>query len=268
MDLDTALVQERLGHLGVQVVDEVLKAFLSEKVVMKHARRRTLLGRKYGVTDSFFAPLRKHIRQEVFVQAVRFKRFLDEQFLGGTECVRSDYMANEGSIMVTTTLHAQGRIRLVPVGIPMDKFGLTGGGYETKKIPKEKLRFEIDIYPTQSYVFDSDNEVLHAFFEREPPRGPEMGEIPLWYGISDRIIPDIWKKVLVAVGQVVALRSGINIALLKKIFDPTLGEWEIRILMEWGMEVGVFKRLHERIEGWTVGDEWWLLVGRTCVDGE
>jgi hypothetical protein len=177
-------------------------------------------------------------------------------------------MANEGSIMVTTTLQAQGRIRLVPIGVPMDRFGLTGGGYETKKIPREKLRFDMDIYPTEYYIFDSDNEILQEYFQRDPPRGPETGEIPLWYGISDRILPDIWKKVLGAVGQVVALRSGVNIAALTRIFKPTMDEWEIRILMEWGTEVGIFKQLHESIEGWTVGDEWWLLVGRTCVDGE
>jgi hypothetical protein len=267
-DLNPKLAHEKLLLLGLPLVDQVLKALLSEKVLMKRAKSRTLIGRKYEATDNFFAPLRKHIREETFVQAVKFKRSLDEQFRGGVECVRSDYMANEGAIMVTTTLQAQGRIRLQAVGVPMEKFGLTGGGYETKKIPKEKLRFDMDIYPTESYVFDSENEVLLEFFERNPPHGPETGEIPVWYSISDRIIPDIWKKVLVAVSQIVALRSGINIAGLKRIFEPTMDEWELRILIEWGVEAGLFKPLHENIEGWTVGEEWWLLVGRTCVDGE
>jgi hypothetical protein len=104
---------------------------------------------------------------------------------------------------------------------------------------------------------------LREFFDRVPPRG-DNGAIPVWYGVSEMVIEDIWKKVLVAVSQIVALRTGVMVKNLAKIFKPVLEEWEAKLLLEWGGEVGLFERLNGEVDGWTVKEWWWLTVGRLC----
>jgi len=267
-DYDVSIATAKMNQLGNPLVKKVVEGFQGRKGIIKKAKKQKEAGRQYESSDFFWVPFRRLIKDKVFAQAASFKRFLDEQFSSGIKCVRHNYFANEGAIMATTTLQAQGRVRLELIDVPINKWGLTDGGYETRTIDREKLIFNMDIYPTNSYIYDSDNESLKAFFAHEPPRGPERGEIPVWRGICDLSIPEIWKKVLVAVGQTVALRSGITIAQLKKTFKPSMEEWEIRILMEWGTEIGFFKQLHESIEGWTVGEDWWLIVARICDDGQ
>jgi hypothetical protein len=50
-------------------------------------------------------------------------------------------------------------------------------------------------------------------------------------------------------------------------FGPTFEEWELRILMNWGTEVGLFERVNPRIEGWTCSEWWWLMIGTKINDG-
>ena len=132
---------------------------------------------------------------------------------------------------------------------------MEGKEHTTKKIPKERLRFTIDIYPTSEYIFDDSNPVLSNILFRDPPRGGEQGEIPIWYGLTGKPIWRVWYKILAAVGQVVALRAGVNITGLKESFRVTLEDWEWRLLLEWGVEVGMFVRLGEEGMGWGLGDQ-------------
>jgi hypothetical protein len=247
-----------------RLVEEAAEILKNEKVLMQKNRGRITPDRTYEPTDVFFSGLRKHVTVQQFVDAAKFKRYLDEEFSSGTECVRSDYMANEGTLMCVTQLQAHGRIRMKAVGVPMNKFGLMEGSYETRKIPKEKFRFDMDIYPTAKYVYDSDNEVLQRLRGCEPPRGSKLGELPVWYGIGDELITTLWHRVLVAFAGIIALRAGCPIGSLKNIFKPTLEEWEIWRLLEWGVSVGLFERLHELVGGWTTGEWWWLIVGWYC----
>jgi hypothetical protein len=264
--LNDPLREDKKGNdPGVKrLVEDAAEILKNEKVLMQKNRGRITPDRSYEPTDVFFSGLRKHVTVQQFVEAAKFKRYLDEEFSSGTDCVRSDYMANEGTLMCVTHLQAHGRIRMKAVGVPMDKFGLMDGNYETRKIPKEKFRFDMDIYPTAKYVYDSDNEVLQRLRDCEPPRGSELGELPVWYGIGDELITSLWHRVLVAFTGTIALRAGCPIGSLKSIFKPTLEEWEIWRLLEWGLSVGLFERLHELVGGWTAGEWWWLIVGWYC----
>ena len=268
--LNDPLREDKKGNDPVirKLVDDAAEILKNEKVLMQKSRGRATPDRTYEPTDVFFSGLRKHVTVQQFVDAARFKGFLDQEFSRGVPCVRQDYMANEGTLMCVTHLQAHGRIRLRPVGYPMNKFGLGEGSYETRKIPKEKFRFDMDIYPTDTYVYDADNDVLHQLKRTEPPRGSKLGELPVWYGIGNHLIISLWHRVLVAFAGIIALRAGSHIDALKKIFKPTLEEWEIWRLLEWGMEHGVFERLDEVVGGWTTGEWWWLVVGWCCSGGE
>lgn len=261
-DYDMAAAAEKFTDVDQNLVAGVKQSLVDEKIIKHVNNGRAAPGRAFEPTEAFFSALRTHITEEQFAQAVAYKKFLDAEFEGGKECVRSEYLANEGTLMCVTNLQAYGRIELKAVNVPMNKFGLTDGGYETKGIPKEKYRFEMDIYPTSSYLFDEEVPELQEYVV--PPRGGEAGEIPVWYGILEELIPEIWKKVLVAVAGTNSLRAGTTIASLENTFKPALEVWEIWRVMEWGVKAGLMKRVDEDCEGWTMGEWWWAIVGRFC----
>ncbi|KAK0130086.1 hypothetical protein ONS96_000621 [Cadophora gregata f. sp. sojae] len=270
-DWDRDLAKNKLASFNKSLLSDVLDSLTSQKIVKKRAANKAKNGRVYEIHDTWSTSLRRHMKENQFVEAVTFKRWMDAQFASGVQSVKADYFANEGTIMCITSLQAHGRIRFVGANIPMNKFGLGDGGYETKKIPKERLRFNIDIFPTSSYIPDEANPVLSNILFRDPPRGGENGEIPIWYGLTGKPIWRVWYKILAAVGQVVALRAGVNLQGLKESFRVALEDWEWRLFMEWGAEVGVFDRLGSRedgSEGWSVGEWWWAVVGTGWMDGE
>ncbi|KAH6723674.1 hypothetical protein BKA61DRAFT_586888 [Leptodontidium sp. MPI-SDFR-AT-0119] len=268
-DWDRQLAKAKLSSFSKSMLAEVLNSLVTQKVVKKRALNKAKNGRVYEIHDTWSVTLRRHMKETQFVEAANFKRWMDAQFRSGMQCIKADYFANEGTIVCLTSLQAHGRIRFHGPNIPMNKFGLGDGGYETKKIPRERLRFNIDIYPTSSYIYDDVNPVLSNVMFRDPPRGGENGEIPIWYGLTEKPIWRIWYRILAAVGQVVALRSGVTIQGLKESFRSTLEEWEWNLLMQWGSEVGLFHSLGEDLgasEGWTVGEWWWAVIGAGFVD--
>jgi hypothetical protein len=265
-DYSTDVAGAHMADLGKKLAQKAMDILVTEKVIVHRSRKRAVPGRSHEIADNFSKPLQtKHMRPEMFIQAADYKRWLDDQFRSGLPYIRADYMANDGAIMCITSLQAHGRIKLVPIGVPMDKFGLTEGGYETRQIPSERLRFDMEIYPTSTYLFDNDNLMLHQTLNAPEPVGSDKGEIPVWFGITGVKITDIWNKVLMAVGQILALRSGTDMVWLRHMFKATMEEWEFRLLLKWGEDLGFFKRISQNIEGWTVGEWWWLVVGRSFL---
>lgn len=255
----SALAREKLTSLGLDLTKRALSSLTTSKTIHHRAKGRASPGRSYEATDAFLAPLRKDIKNDTYVQAREYKKYLDAMFASGHERVRVDYLADEGTIMCITSLQAGRRIKLEGIDVPMSKFGLCGDGlYEMRRVDREKFRWEIDIVPTPSYTHDA---FLPQFDITPPGIGPQ-GEIPVWLGIGGTVIWDLWRKILPAVAQVVALRSGVTLKGLAREFRPTLEEWELGVLMEWGVQRGMFERVSERVEGWTVGEWWWVFVGR------
>ena len=76
---------------------------------------------------------------------------------------------------------------------------------------------------------------------------------------------DLWKKVLVTVVWIVHVRAGSSPQTLHGHFAPILEEWELRRLLEWGQSVGLFKRVMEGVDGWTVDEWWWMIAGSICA---
>ncbi|RKF63344.1 putative tfiiic transcription initiation factor complex subunits tfc3 [Erysiphe neolycopersici] len=240
-----------------KIGEKALSDLIESKVIMYRSKKRVNLSYSdYEATELFSRPLRREVKPKCFRDASVFKRYLDSEFRSGKSHVRVDYMAWDGDVMVISNLQAHNRIQLHAIDVPREKFGLTEGGYETKKIPRERLRFEMDIYPTSTYIYDDENIVVLKALNSGPPRGKQSA-IPVWYNTSETVVSTMWKEVYSAVAQVIAFRAGVNIQELTRIFTPTMEEWEIRLLLAWGEEIGLFCRLHEKIDGWIAGEWWW-----------
>lgn len=244
-------------NFSKKIGEKALSDLIESKVIMYRSKKRVNLSYcDYEATEMFSRPLRREVKPKCFRDASVFKRYLDNEFRNGKNHVRVDYMAWDGDVMVISNLQAHNRIQLHAIDVPREKFGLTEGGYETKKIPRERLRFEMDIYPTSTYTYDDENIVVQKALNSGPPRGKQSA-IPVWYNTSETVISTMWKEVYSAVAQVIAFRAGVNIAELTRIFTPTMEEWEIRLLLAWGEEIGLFCRLHQTIDGWIAGEWWW-----------
>ncbi|RKF71978.1 putative tfiiic transcription initiation factor complex subunits tfc3 [Golovinomyces cichoracearum] len=248
---------EASQKFGKKISQQALSELIRNKVIMFRSKKRVnLSSRDYEATEMFSRPLRREVKPKCFRDASVFKRYLDSEFKSGKKCVRVDYLAWEGDVMVISNLQAHKRIDLVAIDVPREKFGLTEGGYETKKIPRERLRFEMDIYPTSRYVHDDENEVILKALNDGPPRGSQLA-LPVWYSASETVIRTLWKEIYSAMSQVMALRAGVDIEELTRIFTPTMEEWEIKLLVSWGERLGLFSRLNESIDGWIAGEWWW-----------
>ncbi|KAF4637078.1 hypothetical protein G7Y89_g981 [Cudoniella acicularis] len=258
-------VKVKLSQFEKEETDEALAELKKTKVIMPRKGGRALPGRNYECTDTFSSVLRRHMKENQFVEARNFKRFLDENFYENRK-VSVDYMADEGAVMCITSLQAAGRVEIRGVDIPQRQFGFTRGGYDTKTIPHSTYVFPMEVYPTQSYIFDDQDNALAKLEFIEPPPVGKQGEHPVWIGITGDLIEPLWKKILIAVSQIIALRVGITTATLQEMFNPVFEDWELKRFLNWGLTIGIFERLHPDIDGWTVGESWWLVVGEICAN--
>ena len=251
----------KLATIGNGIIAAAASALFESKVLMQRNKGRPTPNRGVEITDTFASALRKHLDETHLTQAAAFKASLDAKFRAG-EVIMVEWTAKDGEILAITNLQAHGRIKLEPRGVPMNRFGLTGGGYQTKRMDKAKLRFELRILPTPTYIFDTDLPILSALSsEWAPPRGI-AGAIPVWFDIGENLIPAMWKKVLCVVLATIAMRPGAVLKELVRIFAPALEEWEMRILIEWGLRVGALTVLREGYDGWNAGEWWWVVGGR------
>ena len=227
--------------------------------------------RKYKPHSFFLKALyKKNVYDEQkFINAINYKTFLDQEFRSGKECVRAERQTTENICIIS--LQAEGRVRLQPVDLNLQVMGMpkpaleNGQRQHSRKKDLEKYKFLIDVYPTDSYIFSDHVSVVDIAATAEPPRGGVRGELPLWYDIHDNLILDLWKKVLVTVVWIVHVRAGSSPKTLHGHFAPVLEEWELRRLLEWGQSVGLFKRVMDGVDGWTVGEWWWMIVGSICA---
>jgi transcription factor C subunit 3 len=236
------------------MIDDAVYNLRSRKILTHVKADRTLPGRNFDLADSFFYALKKHISDTQFVRARMFKLELDSAFVE-RNCAEVPFLARDGDMLALNNLLSHGRVELVPDNLPDIKSGLIEG-YVTRQIDKKRLRFDLRIKPTDSYIYGNPLIPLP-----HPPcshLGDDTKQIPLWYDIHGNFVAVMWWKVLAAVMSVLALRPGIGIDEAVKSLRPAVEEWELRLLMEWLVSAKVAKKVHG---GGFVTEEWfWMLI--------
>ncbi|APA11401.1 hypothetical protein sscle_07g061710 [Sclerotinia sclerotiorum 1980 UF-70] len=277
---DSKAANKLLNRLPSSVIIKAREDLLKNKIITKNKRLRTN-GRVYNLPDAFnavFVRTGKIIYEKQYREAYEFKCELDQKFRNGETIVNIPWGVNEGAVLAITNLQANGYIYVQKSNIRANKFGLTEGGYETRLIDKAKYRFQMDITPTSNYVYNHAIPNLDALIS-DPPSLGSRGAIPVWRSIKGEIIEGMWRKVLLGVTGAFVLRSSIDIEGLEKVFAPSLDAWEIKQLIDWGVEKGVWRKCDYEglgatareasdLEGWEVGDWWWMIVGRYLVESD
>ncbi|KFZ20671.1 hypothetical protein V502_03084 [Pseudogymnoascus sp. VKM F-4520 (FW-2644)] len=263
---DAATASAKLRGLGPEVMRDAISQLVEAKVIMPVNKGRPAPGRGFEATDVLTAALSRILTQAHYNEAVAYKVRLDEAFKKD-EIVMLEYTATEGEILATTNLQSAQRIVQTGHRIPMNKFGLTEGNYQTKKMDKTKLLFDIQISPSDNYVYDDAHPLIRSnmlSIEHNPPPKPHDGALPLWYDINDQLIPGLWRKVMGAVLATIMQRPGIEAKEVTRLLSPALEEWEARLAVEWAFGVDALKEVAPGtgIEGWTVGEWWWWVAGK------
>lgn len=256
------------------LVESAVQSLVTERVISMGNRGRITPGRNYDITDHFLSTLgrRRTIEHTQIRRAARFKtRILDPE-LQARGIFDVSYHAEDGDILTLINLAATGRVVLKPRDPPNDKFGLTEGGYVTRQMDKEKLRFTVVVQPIAgSYVYGNP---LHDRTSSVPPPCPHRNvatasaslpeKIPIWVDIHGQFNKLLWELVVGAVVGCVAMRPGISAAAIAAMIKPTMGTWEVQMLLEWMAAVGMARQENKEKggeePGWMVEEWWWMVL--------
>ena len=244
----------KLSIFPERMVEEALKQLLLDRGFTQENKGRLIPGRNYDVSDFFITRLKKNLQSAHFHQAAAFKQQLDHDFEEKGFATYS-YAADDGDMIVIINLLAHRRIMVVPIDVPMNKWGHTDGGYETRQMDKRRLNFSLELRPSSTYIYG--NPLGPLPMPPSPHLLDPVAKIPLWYDINNSLVPVMWEMALAATVAVLAMRPGIGASELEKAMKPAMEVWELQEILEWLVTAKAAKRVGQ---GFTVEDEWWWLV--------
>lgn len=252
---DPAAARATLSIFSENVIEDALKQLLVDKVLMQQNRGRLVPGRNYDVSTFFLDRLKRKILSAHFQRAIAFKRKLDHDFAEKGSHPYS-YTADDGDVLAVFNLMANKRITAVPIDVPLNKWGLTDGGYESRLMNKNRLKTGVELRPLPDYVAGN---LLGPY---PPPPSQHLQDpnarIPLWYDIHGALVPVMWEMVLSAVLSVLAMRPGAGAVEIEKASKPAMEAWEIESALQWLVDARITKK---EATGYTVEEWWWLALG-------
>ncbi|KAF9892497.1 RNA polymerase III transcription initiation factor complex subunit [Aspergillus nanangensis] len=262
-----------LETVGNSVLENALQSLITDRVISTNSKGREVPGRNYDITDHFLQTLgrKRVIESSELRRAARFKTHTLDPALRSKGKFDVDYAAEDGDIMVLINLFAEGRVSLRPRDPPRDKYGLTDGGYLTRQMDREKVRFAIEVTPVKGKYISGDP--IHQKTSSVPPPCPPKvaisetisvpEKIPLWFDIHGQFVKVLWDMAIAAVVGSIAVRPGITAPAVAGMLKPTMETWEVELLLEWMEEVGVTRQEGggSGYSGWMVKEWWWMLLG-------
>lgn len=251
---NSSVARAKLSMFPERMIEDALKQLLLDRVLAQENKGRLVPGRNYDVSDFLISRLKKNLQSAHFHRAAAYKQQLDHDF-EQKGIAQYSSTADDGDMIVIVNLQAHQRITVVSIDVPMNKWGQTDGGYETRQMDKRRLNFTLELRPSPTYIYGNPLHPLPA-----PPSQhlqDPMARIPLWYDIHGSLVPVMWEMALAAVVAVLAVRPGVGASELEKAMRPALEVWELQQVLEWLVHAKAAKRVGQ---GFSVEDEWWWLA--------
>ncbi|KAJ5894656.1 hypothetical protein N7495_006347 [Penicillium taxi] len=256
---NASLAVAKLGSLSEDLLRRATQSLFNERVITHTNRGRPVPGRNYLMNEHFMSGLerKRAIDAQQLRCAAQYKLNVIDPALKTHGFLKANYHSKDGDSLALCELVAAGHIELTPIDPPMAKFGLTEGGYLTRQIDRNLLRFMVEIRPSPSYVYGNPvTELAHGF---RPPTPPPNGMIPLWYDFHDNLRTDLWEKCVASVLGCLVLRPGSTAQIISNTLKPTMGAWEIELIMAWLTSLDVVRGREGG--GWLLKEWWWLSLG-------
>lgn len=249
-----SVARAKLSTFPDHTVEDALKRLLLDRVLTQENKGRLVPGRNYDISDFLISRLKKNLHSAHFHRAAAYKQQLDQDFQE-KGFAKYSYAADDGDMIVIVNLQAHQRITIVPIDVPMNKWGQTNGGYETRQMDKRRLNFSLELRPSPTYMYGNPLHPLPA-----PPSQhlqDPMAKIPLWYDIHGSLVPVMWEMALAAVVAVLAVRPGVGALELEKVMRPAMEVWELQDVLGWLVSAKAARKVGQ---GFSVEDEWWWLA--------
>lgn len=238
-----------------KVLDDAVNNLNNRRIITKRIRARP-----YTLSRPFQTNLAKFGQEKKFRGASEFKALLDETFRRG-EALKVPFLADDGAQMAIMNLHAAGRIAIDGSDIPKVPLGFRPGNYESRKMPKSHLLFDLYARPTESYLYDEDIEILKRAGEKPPPTEAPGRLLPFWLDLFGDANPEMWVKLLGLVCFMLGIRGSMPMPMLALQTRSYLEDYDLRLLIGWCKDVGLVVEDPET-GGLRVTEWWWLVVGR------
>ncbi|RYP79979.1 hypothetical protein DL769_002685 [Monosporascus sp. CRB-8-3] len=240
-----------------KIFGKVITRLVKEKIATKGKSKKFGFRLNYNVDKI----VEKSANVEKYIQAVTFKTKLDEAFHNHGEMFLP-YASNDGSIMATLNLQSYGRIRMEPVDVPHIPFGFEPGNYEGRSYPKSYYHWKVRLVPTEKYLYDHDMPLLDQVQSADiPTKGPH-GAIPIWVDLLDKVDKKRWVEYVCMLAFALATKGPLTPSSASVILKPVLEPFEAELIMDFLDRLGLLHRLFPGSPGGTVGEWWWLAVGK------
>lgn len=249
------LARAKLSTIEESTVDTALQELLITRLLSQQNKGRLVPGRNYDVSEYFLSRFRKKLEPSHFHRAVAYKRELDDGFWKRDSIVLS-WSAENGDVMAVMNMLAHGRVMVKPKNPPMNKFGFTNGGYQTRRMDKSLLNFEVELRLRPTYITGnplSPLPPLPCAHLQDP-----MAKIPLWYDIHGNSVPVMWELALAAVLTILAKRPGVAPEIVLTSVKPSLDLWELELMLEWMVQAKAVKKAGT---GYGLEEWWWMCLG-------
>lgn len=248
---------DKLARFEEKIRSQALGELHRDGIVIQLNKGRSMPGCQFGLSQKYLKPLKKKIEPSHLHQAAMFKREIDTSLANDGEMIIPQ-TAEDAFMLAVQNMQAHRRLSFVAKDPPMEKFGLGGVfNYRGRQIPKEKYLFDVALRAAGSY--HEGNPLLPL---PDPPLVPQSeadkGKMPLWYDINGEVVEELWGMVVAAVMSILVTRPGVSIYEVEPEVRPTLGLWEVQMVLDWMVEA---KTAGKTGEGY-VPDEWWWL----CLD--
>ncbi|KAL4912473.1 hypothetical protein BDW62DRAFT_19246 [Aspergillus aurantiobrunneus] len=262
-----------LAHLDNGLLNNALQSLVTDRVISQSNKGRVVPGRNYDITDHFLHTLnrRRPIEVNEIRRASKFKTDILDPALTQQGFYSVPGNAEDGDILALINLFSRGRVTACARDAPRNKYGLTEGGYLTRMMNKDKLRFPVDIYPVKG-KYPTGNPTSEKTSTVPPPYPPRVtieqrlslpGKFPLWLDIHGGFIQLLWELAVAAIVGSVAVRPGITAATIAGMIKPTMGTWEVEMVLQWLVDVGVMWKSGGDGDDepcWTVMEWWWMVL--------
>ncbi|OJD30582.1 tfiiic transcription initiation factor complex subunits tfc3 [Diplodia corticola] len=279
---DTETFGTKLKAFEDKILTKVTSELVSTKYFRDEQKGRTKPGRNYGVDRTFPKAFERQLLPTQLIDAMRFKKDLDDAFSGGAPSYTVSNAAKDGHVLAIINLAQSGHLQINPllpavdhaIGKPfprLTKWGFTEGHYKTVQMPRDRVTWPLEIVPTDKYVCGNPLLKERGLEALPPPPlpadgGEREGFVPLWADLFGETIWEWWHRVLTAVVHVVFGRPGIGVEGVRKALKDAVDEWEIELCIGWLVQVGALEEMRlgvvdgERPRGWRLGEWWWCVL--------
>jgi transcription factor C subunit 3 len=267
---DSVEAKQKLSAFSSDVLDECVKEFVRDRVIMQENRGRIIPGRNYSLTENFYNTFgrRRAVDIEMLKQAAKTKQDLDADFKRDGFS-QFKYTAVDGEALAILALAADGRVHIHPSNPPSDPTGLTEGNYETRALDKAKFKFEMVVAP-DSQRYEYGNPVRDVISSHPIPimeqdnadQSTLLKKPPLWVDINGNVNHDMWQSVVASVVGILAVRTNIPAQGIREQLQGYLAIWDVERTLAWLEGVGLAIKI-DREEGdavWKANGYWWLVL--------